>query len=531
MPTQMQNILGRLGDAAYQGWRTAVYTYRQEYFVAEEDTTWDSYAARMARYYYNRRYRDNTIYSQVNRFATFFKQTEQLYKFIRGLRNPIARLVAQEKAKVWGGFVNFETFKDGALVINGADDTLLEAIRTTWQATNIVPFKNLLVQEGGTMGDVAIKVVDDMERGRVYLEVLDPRKVKDIVFDNRGNVKEAYICYERFDEELKKWWEYGEFVGKEEFIFYRNGEVYDRYPNPYGFAPIEWIKHVDNGKLFGETSWHNTRSKIDNLNDLTTLLHNNIRRVVETKYAVTGDATIPRDANGDPISIQASTDSRDSSPLLQMKGGDIKPIVFPLDIDGTLNAIAAQSGEVEDDLPILTLETIRENAGKLSGVAIENLYSPALDAVEALQGIYYAGLISATQMAISIGGMRRYEDYRAYNLSSYENGDLDFVIRPKKVFQDTLSLKDNLTLTLQAVDSNASRLALLKLGYTDDDIDELEALQAAKTRAITRQQMREQSMNLRANAASQRLSDTSTNQARASNSQALEIDNENPPAL
>lgn len=540
MPNRMQNILNRLYDSAYTGWQSAVSAYRQEYFVAEEDTNWDSYAARMARYYYNRRYVDNTLYSSVNRYAAFFKQTEGLYKYLRGLRNPVSRLVKMEKAKVWGGFVNYETFKDGALVINGADDILLEGIRTIWQWTDIQPFKNLLVQEGGSMGDIAIKVIDDTSKGKVYLEVLDPRKVKEVAFDSRGNVKEVYIAYEDYDRLTKSWYEYGEIITPESFATFKDGEPFsyieglaEEWDNPYGFVPIEWIKHSDVGKKFGATSFQDTRSKIDNLNDLTTLLHDNIRRTVNTKYAVS-KVSIPRDTNGNPVSLGISTDSRDTSPLLEVgEGGAITPIAFPIDIAGALQAIDAQMKEVEADMPILALQSIRNMGGSMSGVSIENLYSDGVDSVETLQGTYYQALISATQMALTIAGHRRYDKFRAFNLDSYENGSLDFIIRPKKVFQDSLSTKENVELSLLAVESSAYRLLLEKLGYSNDEIDALEELKAQKERTATRASLREQALNLRAENAANRLAETNSTPSNGGTLGTVlnsEEDIENPPA-
>lgn len=529
----MQNILNRLYDAAYTGWQSAVYSYRQEYFVAEEDTQWDSYAARMARYYYNRRRIDGKLYSNVNRYATFFKQQEGLYKYIRDLRNPCSRLANAEKSKVWGGFVNYETFKDGAIVINGADDTLLEGIRTIWQWTNIHPFKNLLVYEGSSMGDTAIKVIDDTKKGKVYLEVLDPRKAKDVKFDSRGNVKEITIVYNKDDLATGKEYEYGEIITQDSFSIYRNGQLEKEWENPYGWVPVEWVKHVDVGKNFGETSFHNSASKIDNLNDLTTLLHDNIRRTVNTKYAVS-KVSIPRDSSGNPISLGVSTDNRDTSPLIEVgEGGALTPIAYPVDIVGALQAIDAQMKEIEADMPILALQSIRNMGGSMSGVSIENLYSDGVDTVETLQGTYYQALISATQMALSIAAFRRYDNFRAFSLKSYEAGNLDFVIRPKPIFQDSLSVKDNVELTIKAVDSDAYRLVLLKLGYSEEEVDEFEELRAQKEKKATRASLREQAMNLRAEAAANRLSDANATPSNGGGQETVlnsEEDVNNPPA-
>jgi hypothetical protein len=540
MPSLLDNF-GHLIRSARTGFVSFVQAYRQDYFVAGKEFHWDDYMARVSRYYHNQRLVDNTLYSAVNRTAVVYKNTEQLYKFIRGLRNPVSRLVNAEVDKVFGGFVNLETFEDGAIQIKGADKTLLEALRTIYQWTDISAFKNLLVRQGSSMGDVFILVVDDVAREKVYMEVLDADKVIDARFDARGNVTEIFICYERDDYGTRQKYDFGLHITKEMYRTFRNDKLYayseaeggtglSEWPNPYGFIPVRLTRHVDNGQLFGETSFHNARTKIDNLNDSVSLLHNNIRRIVETKYAVTGEATIPKDSSGNPISINVSTDTRDSSPLLQLKGGDIKAIVFPLDILGTLKAIESQTQEIEADLPILALQQIRNLGGNMSGIAIENLYGDGLGAVATLQGNYYNSMIAASQMAISIASFRRYDGFRAYNLNSYENGSLDFTIRPKPVIQYTIPTDKNIELTMQAAESDAWTLVAPKLGYSKEEIEMIEEMKAAKTRQATRQSLREQAVNLRANAASQRLQDNGSNR-QAQDVQALEIDVNNSPDL
>lgn len=113
MPSLLDNF-GHLIRSARTGFVSFVQAYRQDYFVAGKEFHWDDYMARVSRYYHNQRLVDNTLYSAVNRTAVVYKNTEQLYKFIRGLRNPVSRLVNAEVDKVFGGFVNLETFEDGA---------------------------------------------------------------------------------------------------------------------------------------------------------------------------------------------------------------------------------------------------------------------------------------------------------------------------------------------------------------------------------------------------------------------------------
>ena len=480
------HTISRIYTSAKYGIQQAVQSYRAENFVAEIDYEWDSQNARMARYWHNRRYVDNTIYAAVNRYAAVFKFQEKLYKHIRGLYNPTGRLIDIESAKILGGNVNYESFEDGALMITGADKKLLDAYRTVLQWSHFDLFKTRLVRDGASMGDVAIKLVDDIDRQKICMEVLDPRKIPHVEFDSYGNVCYVIIAYQRRDPATGQWYEYREEIDKESFKTFRDGTPYDyedmssagksEWANPYGYVPLRWIKHRDVGLDFGATSFHNARHKIDMVNDALSLLLHNVRMQVQTKFSVSKVQT-QRNADGTAVTMNISTDRDDQAPFIEVGEGEIKPIVFPVAVHEALELASVQIGEIEADLPQLALQRMRSNSGAtgISGIAIENLYGDAADVIGETQANYYAGLKAAMQMAVSMGAYRGYEQFRAYNPNSYEDGSLDFDIRPKSLFQDTLSTKERIELTIQATKSEASSLLLLKLGYTQQQIDELEA--------------------------------------------------------
>lgn len=472
--------------ALQTGFRTgltgAINSYNARDHVAEIEYNFTTYDARLARYWHNRRYADNTIYHAVNTYASLYKFKESLYKHIRALRNPVGRLVQMETAKIFGGAIDLDNFETGAIILNNADDILLQAIRTIFQWSNMGTLKNLYAREGATMGDIALKIVDDVDSEKVRIELLDPRKVFDIKLDSVGNVIFIDIRFDRWDEFANQWYEYRETIDKEWFRTYKNGSLFAyvldvegnglaEWQNPYGFVPVEWTQHVDVGLGFGVTSFHHVRHKIDNLNDVATLIHDNVRKMVNAKFAVTG-AKPKETVAGTPDTVTTTDDNRDKSPFLYLgDNGAIEPIVSPIDIEGALAVQIDQQREIESDLPQLALQRMRERSGTLSGIAIENLYSDAVDIINELQATYRDGLKSATQMAISIAAFRRYPDFTSYNLNSFENKELDFEIKPRVLFKDGLSVKERLELTNVALTSNAPELMLKQLDYDDDDIN------------------------------------------------------------
>jgi hypothetical protein len=493
---EIARTIRRMYTSAKYGVQMAISSYNAENFVAEIDFEWESQAARMARYWHNRRYADNTIYATVNRYADTFKFKEKLYKHIRGLYNPINRLINLETAKVIGGTINYETFDSGAIQITGADEKLLEAIRTIYQWSNMDLIKTPYVRNGAIMGDSVLKVVDDLDRQKVRIEVLDPRKVTDVLFDSIGNIKFIEICYEKQDPLTAEWYEYKERIDKDSFSTYRNGESFDyldmssagqwQWQNPYGFVPVRWVKHQDTGLDFGQTSWHNVRHKIDMVNDALSLLLNNVRMQVDTKFASFG-ADAPRNASGTPTTMSVTTERQDQAAFLGFpKDARLEPIVFPVAVTSALELAAVQIREIEADLPQLALQTMRGEVGNVSGVTIENLYNDSADAIADTQANYGFGLRSATQMAISMAAYRGYEGFQGYNLNSYENGALDFVIQPKSLFSDKLNLEKKIDLTMRAADSSAASLVLPLMDYSEEQIQELENTKAEESAAAIR---------------------------------------------
>lgn len=525
MPSPFRQTFTRAANAWRVGWRAALSAFNQQDFVPEADYGWDDYEARLARYAYNRFYVHNTIYTDLNTSLAAFRHSQKLYKLIRGLRNPVSRLVKIEKAKTLGGFVNYETFEDGALPIKGADKNLLTAIRTIWQWSDLDVFKNLLVYNGASMGDSAIKIIDDTKREKVYMEVLDPRKVKEVKFDNLGNVKEILISYQRYDRDKNAWFEYSEYITKERFATFYNekpfayvqdetGMKVDNWPNPYGFVPVEWIKHEDVGQAFGATSFHNTRSKIDNLNDLVSLIHDSARIAVKPPMTMTGKNPRRNSSTGQLETLNLSSDERDKNPVLYLgEDGELKSVGTELDIADAMLAVNAMMEEIEADLPQLALQKIRNKSGAMSGVAIENEYSDGLDILYTLQGVYRSALKAGTQMAMSIAAFRRYDDFRGYNLNSYESGALGFDIRPMPIFQDNLSKDRSIELSLQAVDSDGAEVILPQLGWDKEDVAKLTAKKEAKVKRESRAALSTQGRDLRQSAALARLQERGANSA------------------
>lgn len=476
--------INRMSTAIRTGWNAGWTAFNEANYIALSDSNYDDWAIRLARYWLFELYATNTVFTELESYRQQHKNTRNLYRHIRSIYNPVSRLIALEKSKVYGGNIDYANdLQGGAIPILGAEPVLIEAIAQLFTWSNMGATKNEYVRQGATYGDSALKVIDDRVAGKVRLEVLAPHKIKDVTLDAVGNVKAIIIEYSMYDTEKKRPFTYTEVIDGEWFSFYRDNQPFAYYTdetgtpltewrNEYGFVPVRLVKHQDAAGLkYGTTSFSHSLSIIDEMNDLASTIHDAIRRNVNPPWAIAGNFKIA--AGGTKISNPA--EERDEQPFIKLPEGAIPhSLVQPLDIPGAMGALTDQVKEVEKNMPQLAIQRIRDAGGTFSGVAIRGMYSDASDAIIATQGNYDAGLVAAVQMAVSIGGLRRYKNFEAFDLNSYANGQMDFSIASRPVFPDEIDKQQKITLVLQAAESPAMRVVMQELGYSVEQIDEIE---------------------------------------------------------
>lgn len=433
--------------------------------------TFQSTAARLQRYRIYESYYQNRIYYNRADMAMLQLNRPKLYKHLRGVYNPVGRLVDFYVSKVYGGMLDLDSLDSGAMPIDGADDRLKLAIQTLWYDSNMQKVKQVFVRSGATYGDALWKICDEPQNQIVRMEPLDPRKVVELKMDPSGAITFIRIEYMRTDEATGRDFVYAEEIDESAFRTYYNdqphafytdaaGQQVAQWENEYGFVPVAAAQHVATDGIWGRTSFANCLDKINEINDEQSALNDQIRKVIAPIWAITGVGVIGELSlgNGDRDSIAA---------LPIPEGGGISPFVFPLDIAGTVNNIDRMLMELERDMPELALHRLREN-GQLTAPGVKAGYSDAIDRVAEVQGNYDACTVQAHQMAISIGGFRGYEGYSGYSLDSRTNGDLMHSIKERPVVQDQLSKSDK----VNALKGTFDELMLKEMDYDEDAIAE-----------------------------------------------------------
>ena len=474
-----------------------IRTYNEKALVPDETFGWDEYAARLFRYFHYGSYHDNTVYSRLINYASTHRERSKLYQHTRAIYNPVARQNRLIVSNVYQGAIDLETMTDGAVPIKTDNDAGTEALRQVIKWSKLGQNLSLYVRWAALLGDVAIKVVDDRDREKVRLELLHPGKIRECEFDEVGNVKSVIIEYERVDDpevaimqpgrlhvdRERRPYTYTEKITRDKFQTFKDGEPFAFYAdaggnlvpewdNEYGFVPMV-VAHYDNvGMKWGANAFYNSLRKIDEINDAASLINDQVRKSVNLMWYFAG---VRQSSELSTATEADGTSKKDKTPAIYgPEGSQPYPMIGNLPIADALANLQNMLGELERDMPELALQRIREN-GNLTAPGVRTGYSDAIGNIQNARKNLDPALVSALQMAVSIGGFNRYDGFNGVTLDSYERGDLDFDIRERPVIGDSLSKQERIT-ALQSV-GNATpaiqRLMLKELDYADKEIDDV----------------------------------------------------------
>jgi hypothetical protein len=513
------------------GARAGIAAYRESAFTSTTGRAGDladfaSYASRSVRYTMYWALYENSVYRSTNLHAAALKADLALYRSIRAIYNPSYRLGEFWATHLMGGSLD-PMAGDGderpsALPIaEAASPALHNAVAQLWKDSNWQTGKAIWGRYGAILGDAPMEVCNDPVKGRVTLVPVDPRKVTDFVLDAGGNVRGYTIEEMRPDPRLNREGRvrYMRTVerGAGEAVVYRTyldespyawGPEGSEWVLPYGFVPFVWAQHLNVGAGAGWSELHAERSKIFELDDQASALHDHVRRMSKAPYAIAANnpnrqavtnpggsvVTVPRqptgpvgqyvDANGYP---QRTDPARDEQPIIWLgeAAGAVTPMVTNLNIADVVANIASLAGEIERDFPELRFDRLRAS-GDASGEALRIARQPAEAKVYSRRTSYDDALVRAHQMALAIGGFETYPGYEGFGLESYAAGALDHRIGDRPVFGlDEIDRLADETARFTAVKAATDAglplaVAMRRAGFGDDEI---QLAQAEKVKA------------------------------------------------
>lgn len=494
MPKWWSNIMHKLTAAKVAFTKPVVITD-----PLNIDADWNDYDSRRLRYDIFWAFYENTQYDEMllsfRNWVSQYKTRFGLYKYIRPIYNPSYRLGEFWRSHIWAG--STQLILDSLEYGDSANEDLLrEAIEQIWQWSNWEIKKDIVPLYGSTMGDVAILIVDDQEHKKVLFDIVHPGNLVFVEKDAMGNVKGYEIQEKRFDPQthLERTVIYKEvafrdnenvvfttFLDDEPFAW--NG-IEASWTRPYGFVPMVIIQHNDVGLEWGWSEILPGQSKFREVDDVTSKLDDQIRKLVDSGWLFAG-VSKPTDS---PVASETSLTGtaalnrpqpgREEIPIFYgPEGATATPLVADLEIEQVSNHIGSIIREIERDYPELRLMSLlNEDAGNISGRALEIARQPSESKVRQRRPNYYNALIRANQMAVAIAGFNKLNQF---DLNSFDAGLLDHSIGDLPIFTsgefDTLDLLTSKITALKTLtDAGASlQQAALLVGFTEDEAAEL----------------------------------------------------------
>jgi len=425
----------------------AVKAFREQYVASDfiDPDDFEDYPARLIRYQILWAWYENTAFRDIHSWAPLYRKQYGLYKYIRNIYNPSYRLAEFWKMMIWGGLLDPDALDVGAIPITTTKENLRPALAALWLASGWGSNKDLITLWGACLGDVGIRIVDDITRKEVRLEPIHPSSIKDLETDKRGYIR-GYVLEETRELNGKDV-TYTEKVSRGEgdvvtFETLANGKPYawngvaESWSESYGFIPFVAIQHNNVGFNYGWAEIHPLRSKVNEIEDLASKLHDYIRKAVDPVWLF--NFKKPR---GEVASPGSSTPSagRDETPAIYVPDPNAKAqalITDQLDIQKTAEEIGHLLKETERDYPELQMD-IWTAGEDTSGRALRQARQRVETKVIQRRASYDGALVRAHQMAVAIGGFRKYDGYDGFDLTSYKKGDLDHTITPSRPIFET----------------------------------------------------------------------------------------------
>lgn len=434
-----------------------IQAFRESFVSSDtlDETSFTDFESRRLRYQIYWACYENTVYRDIHSWAKMYRATFGLYRYIRNIYNPSYRLGEFWKSHLMGGALDLEA-GDGnnvpsCLPVITDNDLLRLAIAQVWRWSNWQTNKDILSLWGAILGDVILKVNDVPAKEKVYLQIVHPGTVSYIEKDLAGNIRGYVIEEKRTDpDNQSKSAIYKEVAGRDgnavRYQTFKNGSPYPwngnaaEWTEDYGFIPMVAIQHNSVGLDWGWSELHPEQSKFREVDDLSSKLSDQIRKMVDAPWLFSGVENPSKRGASSPTTSQTQPSTSNLEPgreeipaLYGPLGADAKPLVANLDIGSTSNYIDGILKHIERDYPELG-EGVNNIQGDISGRALRIHREPIENKVKQRRASYDDGLVRALQMAVSIGALRSYPAFTAFSLDSFDRGDLDFNFGDRPVF-------------------------------------------------------------------------------------------------
>ena len=371
------------------------------------------------------------------------------------------------------------------------DERVRQAAMAALSWSNWHRLRYVYVRHGGTFGDVFLKPTLDIDAGKVYVKVFEPKYVTDLTFNQRGDVIGFMIEFPVVgDDHNRTRYQYGERWDKETITTYRNGTPASYHgqpaeqPNPFGFVPAVWVNHRHIGGVHGAPAVDGVIPKIQELNMIVDSAHRFIERLNRQPIWIASAGKF-----GDAVGGVTVVDTEAGERQRRYSVGTIKgpadmrvgSMLQDMGLGPGLAYIQSLLAEIEKDLPETTVDEQLRNMTQVTGPGAARIMGDVAFRLYEAESNYDAGLIDAAQMMISMGAFavrsglwgpsgkltEAQRLFGAFDLSSYDKGDLAISFHQRPLITETAMERVGEALARESVKTPQG---LREVGYDDTQI-------------------------------------------------------------
>jgi hypothetical protein len=454
--------------------------------ISERFSTYDHLLA-----YYN-----NTAFDEVVKWAQY-KLRHNLYRFTRNIFNPVKRVVDFYVDHVYPGVLSV----DGKELPNGVQSSiplshetpkeLAHAIAETWLWSRWQSRSGLMVKYGGITGNALVEIVDDPINRQVRYKPIWTGFVPVVKLDDAGNLEAYVLEYQAIDEKGNPYL-FGKEVQRDFIAYYKNRQVQNIVPNPYGFIPAEWISHEDSGSVHGEPAVGSSRGKIDEVNSVASHVADHIHKQIDSPRIMWTSGTVKSlfATDDDNVSEGEFDQRRDTLMLKGPKEGSTDTLVGNLDPATIVPVLREMILEIEADFPEITMYAKLREMHQVTGPAATKMMGDVDNKLRRPAANYDLGSSRLFAKGVAMAGFRvrngdwgtdltpKQKQFGEFGLDSYNRGELHPTILPRPlVTETTKDVADELYIRAQAVNQVREDIPAAEkfrmLGRREDEIPAL----------------------------------------------------------
>ena len=455
------------------GYSAAMDAWRDPASVGGQQEDYSDLYSLLWAYYLDK---SGVVYAD-SRLSSLKAQGRALYTYTRLIYNPVPQIVDFYVDHLFPHVPEIVTIGRGSgatrialatPVEDETDEELKSAIAQIDQWTNWLSEALRMVRFGASTGSVGVEVIDDLEKEKVTHRILWPSLVKSVSLDAAGNAKAYTLEYKVWDAERKETYTFKKMVDDELFQYFRDSKPFDPperaedtesriqqgvYANPYGFVPMVWVKHKDDGSERGLQAVVNIE-KVDEVNSLVSHRHDHQHKAIEAGKVLATDGEIlsitgayGSTRKGEAGGINPYDTRLDWMLLKGPTGTTVHDLGSSFDLLQGDPEVARLLESFTADYPELQAAKLIEEHGATSGEALKFKLGKAQSKLDQAGAQYNQQVIKLKQMSVAIAGWRTKNGwakkdsqrarFNAFDVDSYNDGKLNFGIKRSLLVQMT----------------------------------------------------------------------------------------------